>query len=386
MVRKTSTWAEIDLNHLEENLNTIKKNIRKDSKICAVLKADAYGHGAVEVAKFLEDKDVEYFSVARIEEGLELRDANITKKILCMGAINKDYVEEAIEKDITLTVFNYETASFINDIASKLKKTATIHIKINSGMNRIGFYANLDSINYIREINKLAYINIEGIFTHFAKADELDKTETYNQVSRFKYVLNSLESNGINIKYVHVSNSASTIDIGDFGFNMVRVGIAMYGLNPSNDVKILNLKPVLKLKTKVVENKIINSGEGVSYGYNYIASKPTRILTLPIGYADGFFRGQRNASVLIDTPKGKVRGKVVGNICMDQCMVEVDIDRVINIDSEVSIIDEYAGVTADDIAKRIGTINYEVICMISRRVSRVYNYNKNMHSRDYLRD
>lgn len=384
MTKKTGTWAEINLDNLEYNLGKIKKHLDKETKVCGVIKANAYGHGSVEIARFLESQGIDYLAVARLEEALELRDNNVKSPILCMGATNVDFLKDAIEKEVTFTVFSKEVADEINKEAILLNKQVKIHIKINSGMNRIGFEPNEESIHKICYINELSNLKIEGIFTHFAKADELDKTATYKQIERFKYILSQLKKLGLDIGLVHVSNSASIIDLKEFEFNMVRAGIAMYGLQPSDEVNKFNLKPLLKLKTTVIDSKIIKSGEGVSYGFNYIADKDTQILTLPIGYADGFPRTQKDGEVIIDHC-GKIKiGKVVGNICMDQCMIKVDALDLIPLNSEVSIIDDYEGVRAEDIANRIDTINYEILCMISRRVSRVYKYKGKQFVKNYL--
>lgn len=384
MIKKTGTWAEINLDNLEYNLDKIKKHLDNKTKVCGVVKANAYGHGSVEIAKFLESKGIDYLAVARLEEAIELRKNNINSPILCMGATNRDFLKEAINKEITFTVFSKEIADIINEEAIQLNKQVKIHIKINSGMNRIGFEPNEESVLQICHINELSNLKIEGIFTHFAKADELDKTVTYKQVDRFKYVLNQLKNCGLNIDLVHVSNSASIIDLKEFEFSMVRAGIAMYGLQPSDEVNEFNLKPLLKLKTTVIDNKIIKSGEGVSYGFNYIADADTQILTLPIGYADGFPRTQKDGEVVINHNGTIKRGKIAGNICMDQCMVEINDLDLIPIHSEVSILDDYEGIRAEDIARKINTINYEILCMISRRVSRIYKYKGKQFVKNYL--
>lgn len=384
MTKKTSTWAEIDLDNMKYNLNKIKNHLHKETKICGVIKANAYGHGAVEVAKFLESNNIDYLSVARLEEGIELRKNGILSPILSMGAINTCFLKDAITNNISLTVFDVKTAEDINSLAKTLNKKATVHIKVNTGMNRIGFKADESSIKDIEYINGLDNLHIEGIFTHFAKADELDKTATYAQVEKFKYVLDGLKALSVNIELIHVSNSASIIDLKEFGFNMVRAGIALYGLQPSDEVENFNLKPVLKLKTKVTDSKIIQKGEGVSYGYNYVANEDTQILTLPIGYADGFPRSQKDGEVIINSNGIYTKGYIVGNICMDQCMIRIEGLDLISVGSTVSIIDDYEGVRPEDIAKRIDSINYEILCMISRRVSRVYKYENKQFVKNYL--
>lgn len=383
-MKKTGTWAEVNLDNLKYNIKQIKNSLNPDTLICGVVKADAYGHGAVEIANILEHENVDYLSVARIEEGIELRQQGITTPILCMGATNLDFLNEAIINDITLTVFNKESAILINEEAKKENKVAKIHIKINTGMNRIGFYPDINSVLDIDYISKLKNIDMEGIFTHFAKADEYDKSETYKQLENFKFILKETKNRNITFKIKHVSNSASILDLKELGFNMVRAGIAMYGMYPSNEVTKLPLKPLLKLKTKVVDSKIIKKGDSVSYGYNFTAKKDTQIVTLSIGYADGFPRTQTDGVVAIYNDGVYKYAKIVGNICMDQCMAMVEDLEIIPIGSEVSIIDELPLLTAEDLAKRINTINYEITCMISRRVSRIYKINEDNKVINYL--
>ena len=231
-----STWAEISLDNIKFNLNNIKNKLKEDIKICCVVKANAYGHGAVEISKFLEREKVDYLAVSRLEEGIELRQNDIKTNILCLGYIPPSGIEEAIRNDITITVYSLEMAESINYIAKNINKNATIHVKIDTGMSRLGFQVCDESIEEIAYINNLENINIEGIFTHFAKADESEKKYTYTQSEQFKYILNKLDKVGINIPIKHVSNSAAIIEYPELGFNMVRCGIILYGHYPSDDV------------------------------------------------------------------------------------------------------------------------------------------------------
>ena len=288
------TWAEINLDNINFNLNNIRKLLKEDTKICTVLKANAYGHGSVEIAKFLENKNVDYFAVARLEEAIELRENNIKMPILCLGFVPEESLEYALENNITLTIYSLEMAKKLNDISEK---------------------------------------------------------------------------RGINIPIKHVSNSAATIDLPDLNFNMVRCGIVLYGYYPSDEVikDKLQLKPVMTLKTKVAHIKELKEDTGISYGLKYKTSKLERIITIPIGYADGFTRMQNNPKVSINNEIFDV----VGRICMDQCMVRIDKDIDIKIGDEVIIFGE-SNINADNIAKDLGTINYEIVCMVSRRVDRIY--------------
>lgn len=363
------TWAEINLDNIKYNLKNIKKLLNEDTKVCAVLKANAYGHGAVKIAKLLENENVSHFAVARLEEAIELRENNITLPILCLGYIPEQSLELAIKNNVIITIYSLEMAEKLNNIAMRIKENVFVHIKIDTGMTRIGFQPTEDSIKDIKVINGLKCINLEGIYTHFATADELDKNFTNIQVQRFNFVVDRLEQDGINIPIKHVSNSAATMDLPELKYDMIRCGIVLYGHYPSDDVlkERLQLKPVMTLKTTVAYIKEINPNVGVSYGLKYKSSNKERIVTIPIGYADGFTRMQQN-------PKVSINGHyfdVVGRICMDQCMVKVDKDIEVNIGDQVILFGDDSR-NAEDIANDLGTINYEVLCMISRRVDRVY--------------
>lgn len=369
------TWAEINLDNLRFNLNNIKNLLEEDIKICGVIKADAYGHGAVEVAKLLEKEKVDYLAVARTAEGIELRQNGITLPILNLGYTPDEAFEDSIKNKITMTVYSLETAQKINEIAKSLGEKACVHVKIDSGMTRIGFQPNEESVQEIIELNKLEYIDLEGMFTHFATADEVSKEYTYKQANNYKFMSDKLDEAGVKIAIKHVSNSAAIMDCPDLRLNMVRAGIILYGHYPSDDVfkDRLELRPAMKLKSKIGHIKQVEPGVGISYGLKYTTTGKEIIATVPIGYADGFTRIQKNPKVLI---KGEVFD-VVGRICMDQIMVRIDKDIDIKVGDEVILFGE-GEVTAERIAKDLGTINYEVLCMISRRVDRVYMENNEL--------
>ncbi|HEL2794070.1 TPA: alanine racemase [Clostridioides difficile] len=369
------TWAEINLDNLRFNLNNIKNLLEEDIKICGVIKADAYGHGAVEVAKLLEKEKVDYLAVARTAEGIELRQNGITLPILNLGYTPDEAFEDSIKNKITMTVYSLETAQKINEIAKSLGEKACVHVKIDSGMTRIGLQPNEESVQEIIELNKLEYIDLEGMFTHFATADEVSKEYTYKQANNYKFMSDKLDEAGVKIAIKHVSNSAAIMDCPDLRLNMVRAGIILYGHYPSDDVfkDRLELRPAMKLKSKIGHIKQVEPGVGISYGLKYTTTGKETIATVPIGYADGFTRIQKNPKVLI---KGEVFD-VVGRICMDQIMVRIDKDIDIKVGDEVILFGE-GEVTAERIAKDLGTINYEVLCMISRRVDRVYMENNEL--------
>ncbi|WP_455544132.1 alanine racemase [Intestinibacter sp.] len=378
---KRGTWAEINLNNIKHNLYALKNTLKDCTKVCCVVKADAYGHGAVEVSKMLQEENVDYLSVARFEGGIELRENGIHLPILCMGYICEDDIEEAIEKNIGITVYSYEMAKIIDEKSKKLSKKASVHIKIDTGMSRLGFLTDDDSINQICKLGQLKNINIDGIYTHFATADEVNKDETYLQLERYKKVISALDKCGIDIPLKHVSNTAAIIDLKELGFNMVRLGIGLYGCYPSEDVsKEIELKPALSLKTIVTNVKTVEPGTKVSYGYTYEFKEASKIATLAIGYADGFDRTQASPKVMING----ILCDIVGRICMDQCMVKVPDSLDIKIEDEVLVMGNEAGVKVEDLARRRGTINYEVLCSISRRVSRHYTLDGKSFSKSYL--
>lgn len=378
---KRGTWAEINLNNIKHNFHALKNTLKSDTKVCCVVKADAYGHGAVEVAKMLQQEKADYFSVARFEEAVELRNNNIHTPILCMGYISECDIEEAINRYIGITVYSYEMAKIINQKAGKLGKKASIHIKIDTGMSRLGFLTDDNSINDILKLKELINLNIDGIYTHFATADETDKKETYLQLERYKKVIDALEKANIDIQFKHVSNTAAIIDLKELGFNMVRLGIGLYGHYPSDEVsKEVELKPAMKLKTIITNIKTVAPGTKVSYGYTYEFKEASTLATLAIGYADGFDRTQNNPKVMING----VLCDVVGRICMDQCMVKIPEGLNVNIEDEVLIMGNEPGVTAENLASRRGTINYEVLCSVSRRVTRDYILGDKTYSKCYL--
>ncbi len=381
------TWAEINLDAITENFNNIKK--QTTSRIMAVIKADAYGHGIKEVASVLKDAGADYFGVATADEALELRKLGIDIDILTLGVIfNEDY-HTMIENDICMTVVSRDDAEKMSEIAVKLNKKARIHIKLDTGMGRIGFVAGYDDkkvLNEIQCISALEGIKIEGIYSHMSRADEYDKTYSMEQFDKFKKLTNLLEEAGIDIPIKHIANSASLLTMRETHLDMVRLGIAVYGLLPSEETKAdnINLKPAMMLKTKVTHIKTITHESPISYGGNYKAKAGQKIATIAIGYADGFSR------ILSGKAKVLVNGhfaNVVGNICMDQSMIDVSHIDNINIGDEVIIFgsDGNNTITVDSVAHLLGTINYEVVCSVSRRVPRAYIHdNKIIAEINYL--
>lgn len=366
----SGTWAEVNLENIKFNVDNVKKTLNPNTMLCCVVKADAYGHGAVEVSKFLDkEENVDFFSVARLEEGLALVKAGITKPILCMGYTDTAKIQHAIDSNIRITIYSLEMAMKVDELAKLSNKKAYVHIKLDTGMSRIGFLVNEQSISDIKKMFTLENLIIEGIYTHFAKSDEENKEATYEQIKKYNRVINSLEEDNLNVPIKHVSNSAAILDLRECDFNMVRLGISLYGPYPSSEVsRDIKLKTALELKTIVSNIKTIEKGTSVSYAGTYTVDKDTRIVTLPVGYADGFPRTQKNPQVFIN---GKLLN-IVGRICMDQTMVEIPDNLEVNMEDEAILIGDIDGIRIGDISSKIGTIDHEILCCITKRVNRVY--------------
>lgn len=370
------TWVEISLDALRSNIEQFQKVLPSGMKQMAVVKADAYGHGAVEVAKEVLAAGVDYLGVAFFDEALELRNAGITAPILVLGYTPPEGIARAQEMDVTIAVYSRDVLEALREQsqqANQAKRKLKIHIKLDTGMGRLGLHTEADAIPFIEEALKLPNVVVEGLFTHYASADESDKSYTMEQYRRFARIVSHFTDQGVDFPYIHAGNSAAAIDLPGFTYSMVRLGISMYGLYPSEEVNqsVVALKPVMSLKTGIVHLKTLPPDSGVSYGTIYRTKGEERIATLPIGYADGYSRMlSTKAEVLV---RGR-RVPIVGRICMDQCMINVtDVPDVEALD-EVVLIGEQGGerITAEDLAELLGTVNYEIICMISHRVARVY--------------
>ncbi|WP_110942930.1 alanine racemase [Inediibacterium massiliense] len=379
-------WAEINLDHLAHNMREIRNLVKKEIKITGVIKADAYGHGALEIGRTLLENGAERFAVATLSEALELRKGYKDTPILILGYTPKECAQEVIENNIIQTIYSLEDAKAYSDVAQKLKKYVIFHIKIDTGMSRIGFLPNKETVEIIKEIIKFPYVKVEGMFTHFAVADAQSKDFTNKQYERFISMDRMLKEENIHIPIRHVGNSATIMDLPDMHLDMVRAGVILYGLYPSEEVKKerLNLKPVLSLKAKISHVKTLDGGVGISYGLKFFTPKKSKIATLPIGYADGFTR------MLSGKGEALVKGKkvpVVGRICMDQCMIDVSSIEDIQVGEQVILIgsDGKNTILADDLANQLGTINYEIVCMLGRRIPRVYiKNNEVIKIKDYL--
>ena len=381
------TWAEIDLDAAAQNIREIRKITDPKAKIMAVVKADGYGNGYLEMAQTFLENGADMLAVALLQEGIQLRKSGITAPVLILGTCLVDMLEDLIEYDITPNVYSYDTALKISEIAKLKGKTVKIHIKLDTGMSRIGFLVNEETyemvIDEILKISELPNIEIEGIFSHFSTSDEADGSYTICQFKRFMKICDGLKERGLTIPLRHICNSAGIMMYPEMHLDMVRPGVILYGMYPSDEVdkSRLPLIPVMTLKSVITNIKTAESGRGVSYGKEFITDKPTKIATVPAGYADGYLRGiAKGGSILVNGEKAPI----IGRICMDQCMIDVTNVHNISIGDEVTLFGKN-GITIDDIARQLHTINYEVSCCVSRRVPRVYVKNgEAVEIKDYL--
>ena len=365
--------ANISLDAIRDNIEKGRALLAPGTKMMGVVKADAYGHGAVPVAKAIEDL-VDAYGVAMPEEGVELRKAGLTKPIIILGYTAPELAELAIRYDITMAVFQSEIAECYNETAKRLNKTAKVHIKLDTGMSRIGYLCRKESLDDIEKIAKLSHVEIDGMFTHFSKADETDKTFARNQFKQYMEFSEALAERGITLPCRHVCNSAGIIDIPEGDLDMVRFGVTMYGMYPTDEVtkERMPVTPAMEVKTHISYIKTLPAGVGISYSGTYVTEKETRVATLSVGYGDGYPRGLSGAGRVL------IHGKsapILGRICMDQCMVDVtdipearqgDVVTLMGRDGDDFISAEEIGATVGN------SFHYEVVCDISKRVPRIY--------------
>ena len=376
------TWAEISLDAIARNFNEIKSKVGGKAKICCVIKADGYGHGAVELAHIYEKLGADYFAVSNIDEGIEIRSSGVKLPIVILGYTPVHDAQRLARNNISQAVFSLDYAEALSAQCSEYGCVCKIHIKCDTGMSRIGFMCQQFprdeySIKEIYEACSLTHLQPEGLFTHFCVSDEGDEGRAFTskQYGNFAHVREELEKLGLSIPVVHCSNSGAIEDYDSTYCDMVRAGIILYGLAPSPKLLgKLDLQPAMTLKTTVAYVKELKKGATVSYGRTFTAEKDMKIATVPIGYADGYVRqNAANGYMLVN---GR-RAKIVGRICMDQTMLDVtEIDDV-KIGDEVIVFGtgEHGEPTADTIAENTGTINYEVVCLVGKRVPRVYYKN-----------
>ncbi|MCR5796818.1 MAG: alanine racemase [Eubacterium sp.] len=365
------TYAQIDLRAIRGNLQKEKDKIG-DKMLMAIVKADAYGHGAVPVARYVDDV-VDSYGVAMIEEAIELRQAGIDKMILILGYTDPVWNEDIVNYDISQAVYSVDMARELGKCAVSLGKTAKIHIKVDTGMGRIGFIPSEESIDEVCEIAKIPGIEIEGIFTHFARADEETSEMAEEPFAKFCDFISGLESRGIKIPVKHAANSASIIQFEKSYLDMVRSGITTYGLYPSELVRkdVIEFEPALQWKSVISHVKNVPTGTTIGYGGTYVAPSDRVIATIPVGYADGYKRDLSNKGRVI------INGQyapIVGRVCMDQFMVDVTDIGDVKVGDEVTLIgrDKDAFISVEEIADMSHSFNYEFICSITNRVPRKY--------------
>lgn len=366
------TYAEVDLEAIRHNIRETRKRIKKDTKIMAVVKADAYGHGAVEVSHALEGM-VDAYGVAMIGEALELRRSGIRKMILILGYTGEPWYPELVEQKISQTVYTWEMAEQLNEAAGKLGQKAAVHIKLDTGMGRIGFAPSEENIEVVKQISCLPWLEIEGIYTHFARADEKTDQPIQEPFRQYLSFVEKLEDMGVKIPVRHVSNSASIMHFPEGNLDMVRSGITTYGLYPSEEVPKENIRfrPAMQWKSVISYVKEVPAGTSISYGGTYLCREPMKVATVPVGYADGMKRDLSN--------KGRVLvhgmyARILGRICMDQFMIDVTSIPHVSIGDEVTIFgrDGDNQIPVEEIAGLSHSFNYEFVCSITGRVPRKY--------------
>jgi alanine racemase len=364
-----ATWAEVNIGRLEENLAAIRRKVAP-AKVMLVVKANAYGHGLIPISRALAAK-ADYVGVAVLEEGVLLRQLGITAPIIVLGGIWNEQIQRYLKHDLTLTASSVEKLEQINSISKQMGLKAKVHLKIDTGMERIGVH--YYNAHLLQETSlKCKHVEVEGIFSHFANADSLDLADAKLQLERFNQVLRFYERHSLPVPIRHIANSAAVLQLPESYLDMVRPGIILYGVYPSPEIaRTLEVRPSLAWKSRVVYFKVVKSGHAVSYGFTWRSDHDVRVVTVPVGYGDGYFRSMSNRARVI------IRGRKyqqVGRICMDQLMVNLEMDSAYNGD-EVTLLGESGSekITAEDLAEWAGTIPYEILTNINTRVPRLYS-------------
>lgn len=367
--------ADINLDAVLFNFEQMNKKLPEETKIIAVVKTDAYGHGAVPLAKLTEELDYLWgFATATVDEAIELRQAGIKKPILILGYSFSECYDQIVKYDIRQTVFTYEMAEELSKEAVRQNKKVRVHVKLDTGMGRIGYQSAENAAEDVGKMKDLPMLELEGVFTHFANADTNDQTDTLKQLSKFEEMIDAMEQAGVRFALKHCANSAGIIELTEHKFNLVRAGIISFGLWPSEEVKkdVVPLKPILALKSHVVYVKEVLPGTAVSYGSTWRAEENRRIATIPIGYGDGYPRSLSNKGYVLI--KG-CKAPIVGRVCMDQMMVDVtEIAEEVKTGDEVTLIGqdgEYT-ITAEMLGELSGRFNYELMCDLGNRIPRIY--------------
>lgn len=370
----TRIRAQIDLDAIEYNIERMKENLPDDMKLIVVAKADCYGHGALQTTSLLSLKEYVWgFAVATLDEAIVLRRGGITKPILVLGCVFPEQWLDALENNIRITVYTEELTKELSDLAVKVGRKAYVHVKLDTGMGRIGFPPDKESVDKIEAVSKLPNIVMEGLYTHFSKADEYDKSYTDRQMEAFTWMKEELESRGITFPYYHCCNSAGIIDLKGAGQNLSRAGIATYGMYPSEEVhkENVDLKPALELISHVAFVKWVDEGALISYGGTYKTTRKTKIATIPVGYGDGYPRSLSNKGYMLIHGK---KAPIIGRVCMDQCMVDVTDIEDVKFGDKVVLVgrdgDEYLSV--ETLSRLSGRFNYEFVCLMGKRIPREY--------------
>lgn len=383
------TWAQVDLNAIRYNFNSIKEKISEGTKVLCVLKADAYGHGAEFLVKEYERLGADYYGVSNLDEALQLRKAGAKKPILIFGYTPPEMAETLSKENVSQALFSLEYAKELYNSCKEKNVKVKVHLKIDTGMSRIGFFCQNDedinkSIKEIEKIKKdMPLLDIEGMFTHFSVSDDVTNNREYTiyQFNNFKKVISGLEELGIKVPLKHCCNSGGIISFPEMQLDMVRAGVILYGLYPSKETEgKINLKPAMELKAVVSQVKEIPKDTSLSYGRTFVSGDKMKIASVTIGYADGYsLKFSNNAELLV---KGK-RAKIVGRVCMDQLMIDVTNIEGVKSGDEVTIFgcDGAEKISVDEMAEKIGTINYEIVCLIGKRVPRIYINNGKLEGR-----
>ncbi len=368
--------ARIDLDAIEENLERMKERINEHARIMPVIKTDGYGHGAVPIARLLEPKTYVWgFAVATVEEALSLRKHGVEKPVLILGVVFPDQWEDVLRQEIRLTVYTEETALQLSSLAGQLGVTAYVHLKLDTGMSRLGFPVCEETKETLLRIGTLPHLEIEGLYTHFAKADETDKTFTEKQLKTYLWMRDALEEAGLHIPLCHVSNSAGIIDVPAANLDLVRAGISLYGLYPSEEVnkEAVPLQPALSLLSHVAHVKWVEKGTPVSYGGTFVTEKRTKIATIPVGYGDGYPRSLSNKGYVLIHGR---RAPILGRVCMDQFMVDVTDIQDVKFADSVTLVGNDGGeqLPVETLSDLSGRFNYEFVCDLGKRIPREYWY------------
>ncbi len=366
-------WAEIDLDCVTHNIHEFQRILQPNTQLMAVVKADAYGHGALQVARAALEAGASWLAIALPEEGILLRRQGMTAPILLLGNSAPGTEHAAIAHDICPNIFTIDSARRFAECAKSQGKTLPFHLKLDTGMGRIGVRPE-QLAEFLDALSALPQLELQGVFSHLSKADEYDKVYSHKQLERFRDCLRLIHDAGFQPVYRYLSNSAGTMELPETHFEMVRIGISMYGLYPSDEVdkSRIELKPVMQWKTRIVHLKSLPPGEAISYGGQFITQRRTQVATLPLGYADGFRRllWTKNWQVLV---KGQ-RAQIIGRICMDMCMLDVTDIGNVDVGDEIVLLGRQGDevIHTDEMAAALGTINYEITCLVGKRVPRVY--------------